>query len=99
MNDDRTDLIYADEWLVEHNPAYWPSLDYPDREVWLKIRAERNKPRPTRVLYSGKKPLVLGINKIKRAIRQRPNKDKRGLDLHKDLIHHRHSYYRNSDNE
>lgn len=46
--------------------TWFPGLDFPDREEWLKIRSTpQRKPRGT-VIYSGKKPLNLGINLRKR---------------------------------
>lgn len=84
-----------------NEPTFFPGADYPDREIWLAkrytdLRAFRDRGR---VIYSGKKPLCLGINRIKRAERTAfaimswPGRryPKRSPD---SIIKARHNYYR-----
>jgi hypothetical protein len=50
-------------------PTFFPGLDFPDREKWLVIRSTptgRRWRQRGRLIYSGKKPLCLGINRRKR---------------------------------
>jgi hypothetical protein len=84
-------FVVAAAKQVTQDPLYWPSQDYPDREVWLaKRRAQRDKPVP-RVIYSQRQPLALGINAAKRMADGKGNpKHTRG----KEIVKHRHDYYR-----
>ena len=75
---------------------YWPGRDYPDREVWLKRRATNLRGRINRVIHDGKKPFVLGLNKLKRQL------DAAGRATgvtrpRQTLIQQRHAYYRRDD--
>lgn len=63
--------------------AYFPGQDYPDREVWLKIRYTPRNLHRGRILYAGKKPLVVGTNAAKRAL---------GADR-SELLKQRREYY------
>jgi hypothetical protein len=46
--------------------SYFPGRDYPDREVWLKLRAPRISKFARLIHDSVKGPLVIGINQAKR---------------------------------
>jgi hypothetical protein len=81
---------------------WFPGADYPDREVWLKIRATPRKRRGGRYIHAHPlptlggprplcEPLVLGINATKRAL------DKIGK--RSSLVKQRHAYYRRGANE
>jgi hypothetical protein len=81
------------------SPGYFPGKDYPDREEWLKIREERNtEVKREKIIYGGKKPLMLGLNRAKRQLDDNKRADnskhpaKRGS--RGDLIEQRHAYYR-----
>ena len=75
--------------MVEENQPYFPGRDYPDREIWLKKRCTNRREIRDRgaVLYSGKKPLVIGTNAAKRSL------DGMGHGRG-ELIKERHAYYR-----
>lgn len=82
--------------------SYWPSLQYPDREVWLRIRLAQRDPLPEVVIHSGKQPLVLGLNAAKRSadetfkqrIYNRNVKHAAKNGSRHALVKHRHAYYR-----
>ncbi len=84
------EVVVAAAKQVRQDELYWPSQDYPDREVWLAKRAaQRDKPAP-RVIYSQRQPLAIGINAAKRMADGKGNpKHTRG---HK-IVKHRHAYY------
>lgn len=84
------EFVVAAAKELKQDPEYFPGKDYPDREVWLKIRAaQRQKPEP-RVIYRGAQPLALGINAAKRMA------DAGGNPKHtrSKIGKHRHDYYR-----
>ncbi len=75
---------------LQQDPEYFPGKDYPDREVWLKIRAAQHDKAPVRVVYSGLQPFAIGINAAKRMADAGGNpKHTRG----KKIVRHRHRYY------
>lgn len=92
------DFVVAKARKLVDIQDYFPGRDYPDREVWLKKRDTPRGQLHGAVIYSGRKPLALGINQAKRfASRdafyagESPNpKHCRG----KRIVAHRHAYYR-----
>lgn len=79
-----------------NEPTFFPGRDYPDREIWLAkrctdLKAIRDRGR---VIYSGKKPMFLGINKVKREERSRPfGRPRKKAGVQFSLIAARHNYY------
>jgi len=66
---------------------WFPGKDFPDREVWLKIRETKNV-APGRLVFNSKDgPMAIGINNAKRA------SDRAGS--RQNLIRTRHAHYRN----
>lgn len=83
------DVIDAAKALIPDAP-YWPGKDYPDRDVWLAKRAaQRAKPQP-RVVYTGRQPLALGLNVVKRRADASENPEQG----RRNIVKHRHDYYR-----
>jgi hypothetical protein len=85
---------------------WFPGRDYPDREVWLKVRAPRVSTKARLIHDSAKGPLILGINAAKRAARaydaylnwicggskrQGPRTEP---TRHQQIVRARHAYYR-----
>lgn len=88
-----SEFVVAAAKEVQADPEYFPGKDYPDREVWLKIRAAQHQKPESRVIYRTKhkpQPLALGINAAKRMA------DAGGNPKHtrSKIAKHRHDYYR-----
>ena len=89
---------------------WFPGRDYPDREVWLKIRRtpRGGVSRARRMIHdSSGGPLVLGINAAKRAARAydeyidwmcggRASSLRTEPRRHQEIVRARHAYYRKS---
>jgi hypothetical protein len=75
--------------MSEWPAGKFPGLDFPDREKWLARRATPRKLRREVVVYSAenRKPLVLGINRLKRQLDAQP------IGGRRQLIKARHAYY------
>jgi len=80
--------------VAQTEVTYFPGRDYPDREVWLAKRytdPKLKRGRSGAVLYAitpeQRRPLILGINKLKRDL------DARGMGR-RLLIQRRHAFYR-----
>jgi hypothetical protein len=87
---------------VGESQDWFPGRDFPDREVWLKIRAtpKGGVSKARRLIHdSASGPMILGINAAKRAAKiydrmQRLLKGRRDPLQHQCIVKARHDYYR-----
>jgi len=69
---------------------WFPGLDFPDREEWLKYRAKRAG-KPVVLSWSHtKQPLVLGLNKLKRAAKKLGGAA--GRAQRQEIVRQRHAF-------
>lgn len=95
---------------MTQSQTWFPGKDFPDREIWLKIRTTpRNLVKFLGRLFQNKdpvdgslQPIVIGINKAKRAARLsdrlinmlRAPGAPKKFPAHTNLVRQRHAYYR-----
>lgn len=94
--------------LRANEEVYFPGKDYPDREVWLKIRAAQGDgyAKASRLVYNPtpkdgqgrllkSKPYFIGNNAAKKGARLAEDPRK----AHQTLVRLRHAAYRRAGNE
>lgn len=107
---------------MNESQNWFPGADYPDREVWLRIRSTPRNQRRGRVIQNVQKrivqvweldaagkpievsrdrqflmPIVIGINKAKRAARDADLLGTPPMQFgkaHQNIVRQRHAYYR-----